>query len=397
LVPNKIWGVPDNAETHPVSFLLMNALMENHPPITGVRPTFKRIFNKISEDLYAEVQELEDDFNTCKNLLCSNSELNHNELYVAGLLCFYIFDIEMALRLLWLSIKGETPYKYYAFNAFLYACWEIWGDETIRELISFYGASQEKVLEVYKEKAARYLSVGRLQIFDAYVQRFNGNFFEPTFFFQIAHDVAVDQRNKGEYDSCLKNWEKEVKKQFTNETKKAALKNYKKWLKDKNKKQVAKHVARLTSENSTVVELGCHAGALLSLISQKTTAKLIGIEPDPEPVKLGKELHPEIEFILGNHEKLPEVSGDILLLSYICLLNSPQVVDYIFEQAQGKFKYIVLVDDIVNTPGEFAIPRRFYLMHPYKQILNKYGFEIDEMISLKRPTVAANAILVAKC
>ena len=176
---------------------------------------------------------------------------------------------------------------------------------------------------------------------------------------------------------------------------------------DENKNGIARVICKLCLEKNIdrpkILEIGCHAGTLLDLINKEIfrfnlLCQLTGIEPDKKAVIVGKEKYPLINFHVGMHDLAygMDLKGDILLLSYMCLLNPMETIQEIFDWAAGKYKYIVLVDDIVNMFGEFPVLRRYYMIHPFAKMLNQAGFNIIVKLPLERYTVAANGIICAE-
>jgi hypothetical protein len=174
------------------------------------------------------------------------------------------------------------------------------------------------------------------------------------------------------------------------------------WLDDPNKKALAGVVSRLLDKNKTCVELGCHSGALLSMIRGLCSAKFIGIDPDRKALKHGKAKFEGIEFRHGDDSDLVEDriylpdKFDVLLLSDICLLLKPELLNRIFAFAKDRCRHIVIMDDVVNMFGDFSVFRRVYFLHPYKKMLEENGFEIIDKVFLPKPNWANSGILTAK-
>jgi hypothetical protein len=176
------------------------------------------------------------------------------------------------------------------------------------------------------------------------------------------------------------------------------------WLGDPNKKELAKLTAKLLSSNKTCVELGCHSGALMSMIKErcKGNPKFIGIDPDKKALELGRKKFKDIQFIHGDDSDLVEgridlpEKIDVFLMSDICLLLRPEILRRFFAFARDRCRQIVIMDDIVNTFGDFSVFRRVYFLHPYKKMLEENGFKIIDKSFLPRPNWANSGILTAK-
>jgi SAM-dependent methyltransferase len=77
------------------------------------------------------------------------------------------------------------------------------------------------------------------------------------------------------------------------------------------------HLAR----KRNILELGAGSGVILSEISERTGARLCGIEADPRMTALAKTQYPGIEFRTARAEKLPfpENSFDLIVTHYFWL------------------------------------------------------------------------------
>jgi len=85
------------------------------------------------------------------------------------------------------------------------------------------------------------------------------------------------------------------------------------------------HLAR----KRDILELGSGSGVILNEISQRTSAKLCGIDSDPRIAAFAKEQYPLIDFKTARAEKLPfpENSFDLIVTNYFWLWQKdPEVV-----------------------------------------------------------------------
>jgi SAM-dependent methyltransferase len=219
------------------------------------------------------------------------------------------------------------------------------------------------------------------------VQEETRGYIENGTYEQKADELIINQRDVIEFENP------KAVKRFTD-----------RWLDDPNKKALSELTARLLSGNKTCVELGCHSGALLSMIKErcKGNPKFIGIDPDKKALELGKKKFKDIRFIHGDDSDLVEgrvdlpEKFDVLLLSDICLLLRPEILSPVFAFAKDRCKHIVIMDDIVNTFGDFSVFRRVYFLHPYKKMLEENGFKIIDKSFLPKPNWANSGILTAK-
>lgn len=77
------------------------------------------------------------------------------------------------------------------------------------------------------------------------------------------------------------------------------------------------HLAR----KRDILELGCGTGVILDEISQRTSARLCGIDADPQMTAFAKEQYPLIDFRAARAEKLPFPDGyfDLIVTNYFWL------------------------------------------------------------------------------
>ena len=174
-------------------------------------------------------------------------------------------------------------------------------------------------------------------------------------------------------------------------------------------------------EEPALLDLGCHAGAMLYLINnecmkKKLQPRLIGIEQDFHPYLLAREKMPRLterdrkiyKVFIGNHSDLSKIQLystqmltqlypiSILLLSNICELLDAEEFETVLEFAQERCKQVLIMGDIMNLYGDIPLLRRNYVLHPYEKILNKYGFNVFEKIFAPLPNMVTNGIIVAE-
>jgi SAM-dependent methyltransferase len=75
------------------------------------------------------------------------------------------------------------------------------------------------------------------------------------------------------------------------------------------------------TRKKNILELGSGSGVILSELSERTDARLCGIEADPQMTALAKAQYPGIEFRTARAEKLPfpENSFDLIVTHYFWL------------------------------------------------------------------------------
>ena len=286
--------------------------------------------------------------------------------------------------------------------------------ETPEKYLSLAVNGSEECIQAYWGLGRQYFKKGDLAMADHYVQRATALKFTTEAKVPDYASVLASMKQhmaNGTYEKEMERHWLEKEENFTPDTEDSAKVSCDKWIKMDNKHQVARHVAQLLAENKAetpvCVELGCHMGALMQIIKKGAEQlgvepKMIGIEPDPNPVALGHKQFPSLTIYEGDHEgmasgkiPLPERIS-VLLMSYLCLLLRPEWMEDVIRFASGCCDRIVILDDLSNTEGEFAVPRRFYLLHPYRQILERHGFHIKTMIFAEQPDLAVNGILEAE-
>ena len=240
---------------------------------------------------------------------------------------------------------------------------------------------------------------------------------QPSFFITAQKETA-DWIKGGTYDGMVEQMLEIRKELIAFEDAEKVEMFTDRWLDDPNKKLLAKYVAKLLAgitptrsshhrrlpSRKSCIELGCHSGALLSMIKNncKDKPKLIGIDPDRKAIELGRERFKDIHFVNGNDSDMVDgviplnAKYDVLLLSDICLLLNPEALNRIFAFAKDKVKYIVIMDDIVNIFGDFTVLRRVYYLHPFKKMLEANGFKIIDKTWVPKPNWANSGILTAE-
>jgi len=214
------------------------------------------------------------------------------------------------------------------------------------------------------------------------------------------------------HSDALKNWREILHWKFSGSTESEKSEQWNAvWENNPNKKLLGKLTAELMSsfskDNTTYLELGCHMGGLINMVSDEckrldVRAKFIGIEQDTIICNKAKEVFPEIDFIIGSHKILDSskpiasTTIDIFMLSQICFLMPPEAIDIVLRFAQKNCRYIILLDDFSNTYGNQSVPRRCYLVHPFHTLFKKYGFEIERCEIIPQPNIGNNGLLVAR-
>jgi len=269
------------------------------------------------------------------------------------------------------------------------------------------------IVEYYSEKALYHFSKKDIDQYDHYVQR---SVAIRTLIYDSrdiihARKYTRELISMGIYDARVKFFEIERDRHFPIESIKDATRDAGSWLDDPNKLRLADVVSsvllNMPNQGLCCLELGCHAGALLELIkrkaeNQRTEIAFIGIEPDLMAVQAGKKLFPHLDIRSGNHEilasernRLPDRIS-VFVLSSILLLCSPSVVVDILSFARDNVDTIVIMDDIANINGEYAVFRRKYILHPFVKLLQKYKFKDISLACAREPNAAITGIIVAE-
>ncbi len=286
--------------------------------------------------------------------------------------------------------------------------------EDPEEYLHFANRGTWECIRAYWELGRDHFEKGDLAMADHYVQRANALRYprdcKPPDYGSVMTAMKKHVA-EGTYDVEIEKWWATRKEYFPPASEDDARQNYEKWLRDPNKHQVARIAARLLlmgrRKPPVCVELGCHMGALMHLIRDKAKqwgveADMVGIEPDPNPVALGRRQFPELTYHEGNHDdmvsrkvRLPE-SISVLLMSYTLFFMRSEMVEDVIRFAGGCCDHIVILDDLSNMEGEFAIPRRFYLLHPFRAILERHGLAIKAVTYADEPDLGVNGILEAE-
>ncbi len=322
--------------------------------------------------------------------------------YVVLSICCYICE-NYELSAMFSAVGFLRTHNVLAFIFMSYSLIRMAAIETPAKYISLIESATPEVParlnEYYKRLARNHFYHGDMEASDHYLQRMMA----------VKHYRRKQIKNIDDCRIDNVDWDKfDVNKHrnFTPETEEQAERNYKKWTHHSNKHQISCITAELIYRMSlkSCLELGSHAGALLSIIGDlckgwKYEVSLIGIEPDLAPFELSKEKLPGCEFHLGDHNLLGKF-GDrkfgILLCSYICVLNREEIVDIILEFASRSCEYLVLADDFSNATGDRPVIRRHYVLHNWDRLLAKHGLRITDRIFLEDANEAANGILIAK-
>jgi len=286
-------------------------------------------------------------------------------------------------------------------------------EESPEKYLSFHVDNDNSIIDYYLDKAFFHFCKGEIEQYDHYVQRKIAiqSIFYTSMDILTARERTQELISKNIYEAKVKLFEIERDRRFPIASVKDAERDTQEWLKHDKKLQLANIVSNIllnfSSRKVCCLELGCHAGALLHLIenkiaNQRSNIEFIGIEPDLKAIQVAEKLFPDLDIRIGNHEMLIQERNSlpdrisVLLLSNILLLNSPAVVDDIFSFARDNVDTIVIMDDIANFNGQYAVFRRKYILHPFGKLLFKYNFRRVELAYPDNPNEATTGIIVVK-
>jgi len=275
-------------------------------------------------------------------------------------------------------------------------------------------------MKAYLLDASKHFRAGDFNRADHYVQRFNalaqpfeGKTPEIKFFKQLT-DKNIDQLS---LTSVLKNWEESQKNKFDNTDESEDSERWVvRWEDCPNKKRLCSIAVDLMSSMGTntisYLEIGCHQGTLMNMIDQQCKKRcipvdLMGIERDHLIYEQAKLKHPGFAFFSGDHLLLGTdnwlIDGgvannavDVMVLSQVCFFMDPNAVEYTLQFGQKKCRHIIILDDFSNSDGSRFVHRRWYLVHPFHTLLERYGFEVTHCEMLPKPNRGNNGILVAR-
>ena len=138
--------------------------------------------------------------------------------------------------------------------------------------------------------------------------------------------------------------------------------------------------------NHKILDLGCGTGYLASVVAQKVTATVLGVDPDKERVALAQSSYSDftnLRFIEGSHETFPAEQYDLIFSNIV--FHWIKNKDVLFERA---YKYLKSGGQFV-----FCVPSNLasilyavsHLMGPDEgaAILNSFSFATsDEYMQL---------------
>ena len=129
-----------------------------------------------------------------------------------------------------------------------------------------------------------------------------------------------------------------------------------------------------------------------------------GLEPNRLAVGYGREVYPWLQFIGGSVQEM--LSGklqipadiNICVISRVFMILHPDTVDRMLKFLQDRVEQFIICDDIMNVDGEVPLirgPSRLLIMHPFRRIFKKIGFEINELYMAKVPDRECSGFLIA--
>jgi len=173
---------------------------------------------------------------------------------------------------------------------------------------------------------------------------------------------------------------------------------------------MASAITAVDTEIPQVVELGCFAGLNLDMAARalplavRARAQFTGMEPNAAARAVGAGLHPEIRFINGKLADLTAgtidlpVRMDICLISRVLMILPPDDVARTLAALSTRAVTLIICDDIFNHDGDSPVirtPPEFVILYPFRQLLDKAGFEIDEVIMAEVPDRECTGFIVA--
>lgn len=127
----------------------------------------------------------------------------------------------------------------------------------------------------------------------------------------------------------------------------------------------------LIPENSSVLEIGCGIGNLLSSVKPK---KGIGIDFSPSMVETARLLHPDLEFIVADAHKLNTIDTKISF-EYIIISNLLSYLDDIQSS-------LLETREMCNENTRVIITYHNYLWEPFLKLAEKIGLRSPQPIDL---------------
>lgn len=176
-----------------------------------------------------------------------------------------------------------------------------------------------------------------------------------------------------------------------------------------NRKGFAQLVAEHVPTTGSCLDLGCYDGAAMRAVGSEMrrrggSPRLTGIEPVTAAVNHVRQRYPELAVIEGDSIELS--SGkfdaelpptiDCLCASAVCQLLDPDELDRLLAWAGSRVGSIALCDDVVNADGDHLAARSYYYLHPYRQVLARYGFEIIHLSMVPEPDRPYSGYILAR-
>jgi len=176
-----------------------------------------------------------------------------------------------------------------------------------------------------------------------------------------------------------------------------------------NRKNLIKLVATLGEKQKeiSILEFGSCVGTNIKLLKDafaKKSTTFFAVEPNEDAATFLKKKLPFVRILVGEDKafiqntSFPGQSIDISFIHAVFYSMAPKRVEKTLEKICKISKVVVIGDEIDNMHGKKASYdyNSNSFLHPYGQILRKYGFKIENTIPNPNPVKAFSGFIVAR-
>lgn len=157
----------------------------------------------------------------------------------------------------------------------------------------------------------------------------------------------------------------------------------------------------------SVLEYGSHVGLNIRMVKENqddfSTVKFYAVEPNAEAVAFLKEKMPDVGVLQGEDSEFLSRESFPHAGMYVCFVNSvfycmaPRRVEQVLKKLCDISAVLVIGESLENIDGDKSRLRNDpeCFEHPYRQLLLKFGFEIQKKAAAIDPRPQLNEYIVA--
>lgn len=157
----------------------------------------------------------------------------------------------------------------------------------------------------------------------------------------------------------------------------------------------------------SVLEYGSHVGLNIRLLKENrkdfSAIKFYAVEPNAEAVAFLKEKMPDVSVLQGEDSEFLSRDSFPPPGTYVCFVNSvfyckaPRRVEQALKKLCEISTVLVIGESLENIDGDKARLRNDpeCFEHPYRSLLEKFGFEIRKKMTAVDPKPQLNGYIVA--